>query len=100
MNLRAAARFLPDWKNIVLAVLASVLLILAFPPFELWFTAWFALVPLLWAIERERFGPSFVHSRLVVRQHLLLRYLLVADLRPDHLRRLSGHRSLICCCFA
>jgi apolipoprotein N-acyltransferase len=26
---------------------------LAIPPFELWFMAWFALVPLLWAIERE-----------------------------------------------
>ena len=53
MNLRAAARFLPAWKNVLLAVLASVMLILAFPPFELWFTAWLALVPLLWAIERE-----------------------------------------------
>ncbi len=53
MNLRAAARFLPAWKNVLLALLASVQLILAFPPFELWFTAWFALVPLLWAIERE-----------------------------------------------
>ena len=45
---------LPSWKNALLAVLAAVLLILAFPDFDLWFLAWFALVPLLWAIERER----------------------------------------------
>jgi apolipoprotein N-acyltransferase len=31
-----------------------VLLILAFPDFDLWFLAWFALVPLLFAIEREK----------------------------------------------
>jgi apolipoprotein N-acyltransferase len=54
MNLRAAARFLPDWKNALLAVLAAALLILAFPPFELWLMAWLTLVPLLWAIEREK----------------------------------------------
>jgi apolipoprotein N-acyltransferase len=44
---------LPEWKNALLAVLSAVLLILAFPDFELWFLAWFALVPLLFAIERE-----------------------------------------------
>ncbi|MBK9154064.1 MAG: apolipoprotein N-acyltransferase [Chloracidobacterium sp.] len=37
----------------LLALVSAGLLILAFPPFELWFAAWFALVPLLWAIERE-----------------------------------------------
>ena len=38
----------------MLAILAAVLLILAFPDFEYWFLAWFALVPLMWAIEREK----------------------------------------------
>jgi len=39
--------------NVGLALLAAGLLILAFPDFELWFLAWFALVPLLFAIERQ-----------------------------------------------
>lgn len=47
-------RVLPTWKNSVLALLAAGLLILAFPDFELWWTAWFALVPLMWAVEREK----------------------------------------------
>lgn len=45
---------LPKPFNVLLAVLSAFLLILAFPGFELWFTAWFALVPLFWAIEREK----------------------------------------------
>src|SRR5215212_747919 len=47
-------RLLPDWKNAALAMLSAVLLILAFPDFEFWFLAFVALVPLLWAIEREK----------------------------------------------
>ena len=47
-------KILPSWKNALLAVLAAVLLILAFPDFEYWFLAWFALVPLMWAVEREK----------------------------------------------
>ena len=42
----------PSWQNAGLAVLSAVLLILAFPDFELWFLAWFALVPLFVAVER------------------------------------------------
>lgn len=38
----------------MLALASAGLLILAFPPFDLWFLAWFALVPLLLAIEREK----------------------------------------------
>ncbi len=45
---------LPQPTNILLAVFSAVLLILAFPGFELWFTAWFALVPLFFAIVREK----------------------------------------------
>ncbi len=44
----------PSWTNALLAILAAVLLILSFPDFEFWFIAWFALVPLMWAVEREK----------------------------------------------
>lgn len=47
-------RIFPSWQNALLAVLAAGLLILAFPDFEYWVLAWFALVPLMWAVERER----------------------------------------------
>ncbi len=45
---------LPSWQNALLALLAAVVMILAFPDFEFWFLAWFALVPLMWAVEREK----------------------------------------------
>src|SRR6185503_5888147 len=54
MKLRPIGRFLPTWKNAALALLSAVLLILAFPDFEYWFLAWFGLVPLLLAVEREK----------------------------------------------
>src|SRR5436190_2882452 len=54
VKLGKIGNFLPNWQNALLAVLAAVLLILAFPDFEIWFLAWVALVPLLFAIERER----------------------------------------------
>lgn len=46
--------FLPDWKNIALGEISAILLILAFPDFEFWFLAWFAIIPLMWAVEREK----------------------------------------------
>ena len=54
MKLPSPTRLLPSWQNAALAVLSAVLLILAFPDFEFSFLAWFALVPLLWAVEREK----------------------------------------------
>ncbi len=51
--MRLLRKILPSWTNLLLAILAAVLLVLAFPDFEFWFLAWFALVPLMWAIERE-----------------------------------------------
>src|SRR5204863_4997378 len=54
MKFERIRRMLPTWKNALLAILSSILLILAFPDFEYWFLAWFALVPLLLAVERER----------------------------------------------
>src|SRR5437868_15293660 len=43
----------PSGWNAALALASAGLLILAFPDFEYWFLAWFALVPLMWAVERE-----------------------------------------------
>lgn len=54
-------RIFPSWQNALLALVAAGLLILAFPDFEWWWTAWFALVPLMWAVEREgKAMPSFM----------------------------------------
>src|SRR5687767_8078088 len=52
--LSAVKSNLPGSLNALLAVFSASLLILAFPDFEFWFLAWFALVPLFWAIEREK----------------------------------------------
>lgn len=57
MKFKGLLGALPSWQSALLAAVSGILLILAFPPFELWFTAWFALVPLLWAIEREKTSP-------------------------------------------
>jgi len=46
-----------------LSIVSALLLILAFPGFEFWLLAWFALVPLFFAIEREK--ESIVKSFLV-----------------------------------
>lgn len=54
MKFAAIRRSVPKWQNALLSLVSAALLILAFPPFELWFAAWFALVPLLWAIDREK----------------------------------------------
>jgi apolipoprotein N-acyltransferase len=45
---------IPGWQSVLLALLSAVLLVLSFPDFEYWFLAWFGLVPLLIAIEREK----------------------------------------------
>lgn len=54
MKFQSLGRLLPSWQNVSLALLSAVLLVLAFPDFEFWFLAWFALVPLMWAVEREK----------------------------------------------
>ncbi len=54
MKLARVRSLLPDWKNVLAALASAILLIGAFPDFEFWFLAWFALVPLLWAVEREK----------------------------------------------
>ncbi len=54
---------LPFAVSILLTVLSAILLVLAFPNFDLWFLAWFALVPLFLAIEREK--ESIVKSSIL-----------------------------------
>src|ERR1035437_3387801 len=54
MKLPRLARVVPTWQNSTLALASAILLILSFPNFEYWYLAWFALIPLLWAIEREQ----------------------------------------------
>jgi len=58
MRLLPLTKGLPGWKNALLALLSAILLILAFPDFDYWFLAWFALVPLMWAVEREKESTS------------------------------------------
>lgn len=45
---------LPGITAVLLAVSSAILLTLAFPDFDLWFCAWFALVPFFYAIDREK----------------------------------------------
>lgn len=54
---------LPSLKSSLLALASAILLIFAFPGFEFWFIAWFALIPLLFAIEVEKM--SFIKSFLI-----------------------------------
>ena len=54
------ARALPAVKNVLLTVLSAVMLIGAFPPFELWWLAWVAPAPLIFAIHRERSVPRSI----------------------------------------
>ncbi|CAN5545801.1 apolipoprotein N-acyltransferase [soil metagenome] len=62
MKFSTAKSKLPSLANSLLAILSTILLTLAFPDFDLWFLAWFALVPLFYAIEceKESFIKSFV----------------------------------------
>ena len=54
MKFSAAKAKLPSPVNALLALLSAILLTLSFPDFDWWFLAWFALVPLFFAIEREK----------------------------------------------
>ncbi len=52
----------PSLISSLLAFFSAILLILAFPDFEFWFLAYVALIPLFFAIEREKesFSKSFI----------------------------------------
>src|SRR5688572_30314834 len=62
MKLPRPGLLLPSWQNALLALISAILLTLAYPNFDLWYLAWFVLIPLLWAIERENgaVAKSFV----------------------------------------
>ncbi len=53
---------LPSLVNSLLAVISAILLTLSFPDFDFWFLAAFALIPLFFAVirEKESFVKSFV----------------------------------------
>ncbi len=52
--LKRIKSWVPDVRSLLLAAAGGVLLVLAFPDFELWYLAWIALIPLLGAVEREK----------------------------------------------
>lgn len=60
--------FAPTKKNLLLALLSSSLLILAFPNFNLWFLAWVAFVPFLIALSnpnqtgRQAFALGLIYG--------------------------------------
>lgn len=54
MKFSAAKAKLPSLINSLLALLSAILLTFSFPDFDWWFLAWVALVPLFYAIEREK----------------------------------------------
>ncbi len=54
MTLDGLKRIISSWQDAVLAITSAGMLALAFPDFEYWFLAWFALAPLMWAIERQK----------------------------------------------
>ncbi|MBA2620356.1 MAG: apolipoprotein N-acyltransferase, partial [Acidobacteria bacterium] len=54
MKFSAARAKLPTLKNSLLAIVSAILLIAAFPDFDFWFLAWCALLPLFFAVEREK----------------------------------------------
>ena len=58
MKLPRFGRIIPSPLNALLAFLSAVMLTLAFPDFEYWYLAWFALAPLIWAVEREKLSTA------------------------------------------
>ena len=54
MNFLFVKRFLPAPVNALLAFVAAVLLVFAFPNFEFWWIGWFAPAPLIYAVFREK----------------------------------------------
>jgi len=47
-------------KNLFLVVFSAILLVFAFPDFELWFLAWIGLVPFFWAIVDVPVKKAFI----------------------------------------
>lgn len=53
MRLPSPGLLLPSWQNALLSIISAILLTLTYPNFDLWYLAWFVLVPFFWAIDRE-----------------------------------------------
>ncbi len=53
---------MPAWQSLVLGLVAAVMLIAAFPDFDIRIMAWLAIIPLLMAVEREKAsrGRAFI----------------------------------------
>lgn len=51
----------PQW---LLAIVASLLLVLSFPGFNIWLLAWIGFVPLLFAVEKQKPFSAFLISYL------------------------------------
>jgi apolipoprotein N-acyltransferase len=49
---------MPSAQNVLFTLVSAVLLIQAFPDFELWLLAWVCLAPFFLAIEREKSSPA------------------------------------------
>jgi apolipoprotein N-acyltransferase len=47
-------KILPSFVNVLWAIISSVLLVFAFPDYEIWYLAYVALIPLFYAIEQEK----------------------------------------------
>lgn len=69
------------WFKMAMASLSAILLILMFPPFEMPFLAWFALVPLLSVIRGSRLSGSFIFALVtgVIFYGFFLRWLFGTD---------------------
>lgn len=63
MKFSALKAGLPSLLSVALALISAILLIFAFPDFEIWILACLALIPLLIAVEREK--QSFAKSFLI-----------------------------------
>lgn len=63
MKISVLKTALPSLKSIFLALVSAIFLVLAFPDFEIWILACFALIPLIIAVEQEK--QSFAKSFLI-----------------------------------
>ena len=62
--LRSAQGQVKAYRNLTLAVISALLLILSFPGFNMWILAWVAFIPLLFAIEDQGPFKAFIISYL------------------------------------
>lgn len=51
-------------QRIAFSLVSAILLILSFPPFNIWISAWLAFVPLFFAIDNQRPAGAFLISYL------------------------------------